>query len=435
MADDGSWPSGAGPENWEPGDARTRVAIDQLRVALGAAERRLADPDAEPLSTQTLSGLIQTLEVLARRVAAYEAAAEARANDRAAALERIAERLEIQAEAQAAREAAMSARLDLMLDQLGKARAEAEGRKTRKEPAAIRMVLVGASAAAAISVVGAGAALIAKPELLPAALPAVLEQLGLRPGLKPAGVTVGPKAAVSAPVPVAPTPQDTYAAVSGALARGEANALARLTGLAEAGDAEAQLHLASLYETGEAGLPQDLGVARLWTERAARTGDRIAMHNLALFLMQGEGGERDVTQAAVWFRKAAEQGIVDSQYNLGLLYEAGRGVEKNLSEAYRWFSIAANAGDTAAREKQLEVESLLKASERSALDRAAAGFKPGASQPAQGQDVIGPAATVSDTQALLARKGYYVGPIDGVPSPAFRAAAAAFLRDQDAAAQ
>jgi TPR repeat protein len=49
-------------------------------------------------------------------------------------------------------------------------------------------------------------------------------------------------------------------------------------------------------------------------------------------------------------------------------------VERNLAEAYRWFSIAANAGDTAAREKQLQVEGLLKASERSALDKAAAGF-------------------------------------------------------------
>lgn len=374
MADDGSWPQGASPESWEPGDARTRVAIDQLRVALGAAERRLADPKAEPLSLETVTGLIHTLGALARRVAAYEAAAEARANDRTAALERIADRLEAQAEAQAAREAAMSARLDLMLDQLGKARAEAEARGGRRDPTPIRMVLAGASAAAAISVVGAGAALIAQPELLPQALPAVLEHLGLRPGLKPQGATVRAKAAVSAPVPVAPMPRDTYAAVSGALARGEANALARLEGLAESGDPEAQLHLASLYETGEGGLPQDLGVARLWTERAALRGDRVAMHNLALFLMQGEGGERDITQAAVWFRKAAEKGIVDSQYNLGLLYESGRGVERNLAEAYRWFSIAANAGDTAAREKQLQVEDLLKARERSALDKAAAGF-------------------------------------------------------------
>jgi len=260
----------------------------------------------------------------------------------------------------------------------------------------------------------------------------VLEHLGLRPSLRPAGVAVAGKTAASAPAPVAPRPQDTYAAVSGALARGEANALARLTGLAEAGDAEAQLHLASLYETGEGGLPQDLGVARLWTERAARGGDRIAMHNLALFLMQGEGGGRDITQAALWFRRAAERGIVDSQYNLGLLYEAGRGVERNLSEAYRWFSIAANAGDTAAREKQLEVERLLKASERTALDKAAAGFQPGATSAEAPSDVIGPAVTVADTQALLARKGYYVGPIDGVPSPAFRSAAAAFLRDQGA---
>lgn len=431
MADDGGWPKGVGPESWESGDARTRVAIDQLRLALSQAERRLARDGVEAVQPETLATLIQALDALARRVAAHEAAAERRANDRAAALERIAERLEAQAEAQAAREAAMSARLDLMLEQLGRARAEAAARKERKDPAPIRAVLGAASAAAALSVVGAGALLLVQPDLAPRILPAVLEHLGLRPSLKPPGVSVGVRAAAAGPTPVPPRPQDTYAAVAGALARGEAGALARLTGLAEAGNVEAQIHLASLYEAGEGGLPQDLPAARLWTERAAKGGDRVAQHNLALFLMQGEGGLRDMTEAAHWFRKAAEQGVVDSQYNLGLLYESGRGVERNLSEAYRWFAIAANAGDMAAREKQIAVERQLKGPERTALDRSAAGFEPGADR---GDElttlVIAPATTIAETQTLLARRGYYVGPIDGVASPAFRSAADAYLRDR-----
>ena len=132
--------------------------------------------------------------------------------------------------------------------------------------------------------------------------------------------------------------------------------------------------------------------------------------------------------AAGWFRAAAERGVVDSQFNLGLLYEAGRGVPQNLREAYRWFSIAANAGDVAAREKQVEIEGKLKPAERAGLDRDASGFQPGAATPDLAQ-VIAPATTLAETQALLARQGYYVGPIDGVASPAFRTAAAAWRRD------
>jgi localization factor PodJL len=148
-----------------------------------------------------------------------------------------------------------------------------------------------------------------------------------------------------------------------------------------------------------------------------------------MFLANGEGGARDYGEAAVWFRRAAERGVVDSQYNLGLLYEAGRGVERNLREAYRWYSVAANAGDTAAREKQLEVEARLKPGERSGLDRDVSAYQPSAGPPADLAMVIPPAETLSETQALLARKGYYVGPVDGIGSPAVRTAAAAYLRD------
>ena len=111
---------------------------------------------------------------------------------------------------------------------------------------------------------------------------------------------------------------------------------------------------------------------------AAEGGDRIAMHNLALYLAQGDGGPRDVSEASQWFRRAAERGVVDSQYNLALLYEAGRGVEKNLREAYRWFSIAANAGDAVSRGKAVELEAKLKGAERGDVERAARSFAPGA---------------------------------------------------------
>jgi localization factor PodJL len=224
---------------------------------------------------------------------------------------------------------------------------------------------------------------------------------------------------------------DTYAAAAAALTQGDARALARMTGLAQGGDTQAQRHLASLYEAGAAGLPRDLAAARSWTERAAHAGDRLAMHNLALFLADGEGGTRDPAEAAAWFRRAAERGVVDSQYNLGLVFEAGRGVAQNLREAYRWFAVAANAGDLAARERQVALEQRLAPAERAVLDREAAAFRPGLADSAPTL-IIPPATTLAETQALLARQGYYVGPIDGLTSVTLRAAAQAYLRDHPA---
>jgi localization factor PodJL len=429
LADDGGWPIGTG-------EARTRAALDELRAVLGALEARLDAATAGALPVATAAELIRTLDVLARRMAAHEADAHTRAAELAATVGQLTRKLEAQAAAQTAREQAMSARLDLMLDELGRARDAAEAAPPPREPGVLRAALVAASALAAFSVVGAGVLVATQPELLPRVVAVLTDTLPLRPSLKPAAAhTASHAAGASATAPpsaAAPAVSgETYAAVAEALRRGDGMAIARLTGLAQAGDAQAQLHLASLYETGGAGLPRDVAAARGWTAQAAGRGDRMAMHNLGLFLMQGEGGPRDYAAAAGWFRRAAERGVVDSQYNLGLLYEAGRGVEKNLREAYRWYAIAANAGDMAAREKQVDLEGRLTAAERASLDRDAGSFQPGAAEapPPDLAQVIAPATTIAETQALLARQGYYVGPIDGVATPAFRQASAAYLSD------
>jgi TPR repeat protein len=153
------------------------------------------------------------------------------------------------------------------------------------------------------------------------------------------------------------------------------------------------------------------------------------MHNFALFLLNGEGGERDLPQAARWLKRAADLGVVDAEHNLGLLYEAGRGVEKNLAEAYRWQVIAANAGDLESRERALALEPRLTPTERAAVQAKAAAFRPGAGGPAADGPLVAPAVTLAGAQALLARSGYYVGPTDGAPDPRYAAAAAAYLKD------
>jgi len=179
---------------------------------------------------------------------------------------------------------------------------------------------------------------------------------------------------------------------------------------AQSGDVLAQLTLAQLYERGGGGVRRDVAAARLWTQRAAGGGDGAAMHNLGLYLLEGQGGPRDLA--------------------------AGQGVGADVPAAYRWFAVAAAGGDADARRRMTDLEGQLSPAERSALVQSAARYRPLAPSSMEGDPVIiAPASSTIETQQLLARKGYYVGPIDGSQSLSFLKAATAYLRDHPAAAQ
>lgn len=406
MAADGAWSA----TDFEVYDGRPQRLLIDVRAVLARLDAQLSSRGDAPLSRGTAAALVQGLEELAA------AAAQARNAELSEALWALAARLDAEPAAHPGAAAADLAEL----------RAAAFA-----DPGPIRAILVVAAACAALAVTGAGVLVLSGPATAPPILAAVTARLpSLKPLTPPAAHRVAPHVVGVAGLPQVAGRSD--AAAMDPSGPGEASALPELTGLAQAGDTEAQLRLANLYETGQAGLPRDLAAARLWTRRAANGGHRVAMHNLGLFLTEGEGGLRDVAEAAGWFRRAADLGVVDSQYNLGLLYEAGRGAPQNLREAYRWFSVAANAGDLAAREKQLALEARLPPAERAALDREAAGYRPAAAR-AEPDPIVPPATTLAETQALLARRGYYVGPVDGVNSAQLKAAAAAWLRDHPGA--
>ena len=427
MAAEGAWPQS---EDLKPpgGAERTRASLLQLRTLLDELEVRLGADRERPLSPQAVTSLALALQALARQIDPVAAPGPPPLSEALTFEVRLAES-----------EARILGRLDrLQSDVEARAGAERPG-----EPKLVTGVLIAASAAALISIAAAGGWLIAQPRT-DDPIAEVLADLPFRKFLRPD--RPAPEAVRAALRPLPPirsapprsaageSPADAYAAVVRALDRGDAQALARLTALADSGNAQAQLHLAGLYEQGASGLSRDVVAARLWTRKAAEGGDRIAMHNLALYLAQGDGGPRDVSEASQWFRRAAERGVVDSQYNLALLYEAGRGVEKNLREAYRWFSIAANAGDAVSRGKAVELEAKLKGAERGDVERAARSFAPGAAPTTEAGPVIPPATTVAETQVMLARAGYYVGPVDGASSPILVAAAAAYTHDHPAKA-
>ncbi|MFT4955146.1 MAG: localization factor PodJL [Brevundimonas sp.] len=144
--------------------------------------------------------------------------------------------------------------------------------------------------------------------------------------------------------------QTLYEQAVAQLDAGEDSGVETLTRAANLGHAPAQFHLARLYEGGENGVSQNAAEARIWTERAAQGGEVRAMHNMALYLFDGVGGDRSQVQAVRWFRQAAERGLTDSQYNLGRIYEQGAdGVAANAGEAYKWYLIAGRAGDEQAQ--------------------------------------------------------------------------------------
>lgn len=78
--------------------------------------------------------------------------------------------------------------------------------------------------------------------------------------------------------------------------------------LAEKGYPLAECQVGYFYHEG-LGTQRNLRLAYLWTERAARHGDRDAQYNLATwFYLTGEVTPRSFSQAREWLIRAARQG-------------------------------------------------------------------------------------------------------------------------------
>ena len=202
----------------------------------------------------------------------------------------------------------------------------------------------------------------------------------------------------------------------------------------------AQYRLAKLYEIGE-GVSQDSEMARQLTERAAANGNRIAMHDLALYYAEGRGGvTADLPTAAKWFEKAAERGVVDSQFNLGVLFESGQGLPKNVNDAFVWYSIAAAQGDQFAKTRvevlssTLDQTDLVSAAARAEkfapvkIDEAANGIFRNVAWAKPAKPAGSDASQVKQVQAMLGDLGYDIGGADGAMGPKTRAAIMSFER-------
>jgi TPR repeat protein len=118
-----------------------------------------------------------------------------------------------------------------------------------------------------------------------------------------------------------------------------AAAVAEWRPLADQGDADAQYNLGQAYKMGR-GVPQDIGIAESWYEKAAQQGHPQAAANLGLILFQN--GERE--KAIPWLKMAADADDPRAEYVLGTALFNGDVAGKDWVRAYAMMSRAAAQG-------------------------------------------------------------------------------------------
>jgi TPR repeat protein len=129
--------------------------------------------------------------------------------------------------------------------------------------------------------------------------------------------------------------------------------------LADAGDADAQFNLGQAYRLGR-GVPIDLGVAKVFFERAAKAGHLDAATTLGLLLFQNG----DQSQGLKWLRQAADQGEPRALLVYGTALYNGDGVTQDKVLGYAFVSRAASQGLGPAKETLEQLDQLITAADR-----------------------------------------------------------------------
>lgn len=204
----------------------------------------------------------------------------------------------------------------------------------------------------------------------------------------------------------------------------------------------AQYRLAKLYESGT-GIAKDPITARELIERAARGGNRIAMHDLGNYHAYGQGGlDRNMSEALDWFTKAAERGVVDSQFNVAFLREGNEGVPADIETALFWYHVAARQGDQGAPDRIAILSEQLDAATNADIKSRADRFNPkpvdeaanGVFRDVPWAQIAANKSTIKsvevlrvrNAQTLLGALGYEVGTADGIAGSKTRHAVKSF---------
>lgn len=108
-------------------------------------------------------------------------------------------------------------------------------------------------------------------------------------------------------------------------------------------DVRAIRNLAIAYHFGT-GTPQNFSKAFDLYQRAANSGDGIAMNRIGLMYNKGQGVTQDDHIAFQWYVRAADAGNADGMSNMSLCYLWGMGVPTNINNAIYWMKKAAENG-------------------------------------------------------------------------------------------
>ncbi len=113
---------------------------------------------------------------------------------------------------------------------------------------------------------------------------------------------------------------------------------------ADQGIADAQYALSQILMNVD-GIPEnERATARDWLARAAMAGYDTAELDLALWMIEGIGGERNLDAGFRWMQRAAEGGNVVAQNKLSHLYINGIGTRQDLVAAAKWYVLSRRAG-------------------------------------------------------------------------------------------
>jgi len=135
------------------------------------------------------------------------------------------------------------------------------------------------------------------------------------------------------------------------------------------GVADAQYALAQIYMNSLGIDAEKRAQAREWMRSAARNNYDTAQLDLAIWLIDGKGGDKDYEEGFRWMEIAANRGNVVAQNRLGILYVNAIGTRPDPIEAAKWHILSKRAGYN---DPELDdfYQGLTEEEQKQALDRA-----------------------------------------------------------------
>lgn len=106
---------------------------------------------------------------------------------------------------------------------------------------------------------------------------------------------------------------------------------------------------------------EDFALVRFFYKEAAEQGLALAQFRLGFLCANGlgeENGESNYAAAVSWYKEAAKKNEINALYHLGEMFKEGLYVEKDFKEARNYFERAVRHGDSYAKDKLAELDSL-----------------------------------------------------------------------------